>query len=77
MVDRHLFWCGLVRLKAEDYADEVGVEVGSPLAAEVSDIEFGGANLEATVEGEGTRWIVLVPMLPIHPRRFQRFSLLT
>lgn len=41
----------LLGLKAEDYADEVGAKVGSPLASEAPDMEFGKANPEIAIEG--------------------------
>lgn len=67
----------LSSLKAEDYAEEIGAEVGSPLAAEVPVVEFGGASLEAAIEGEGTNRVVPIPMTVDHLHPFQRFPLRT
>lgn len=62
-------------LKAEDYADEVGAEVGSPLAAKVPKVEFGCANPEAVAEGEGTSGAIPIPMSANSPLPIPEISL--
>ncbi|KAB1213278.1 hypothetical protein CJ030_MR5G009627 [Morella rubra] len=49
-------------IKAEDYAEEIGAEVGSPLVVEVPAAEFGKVNPEAVMEVEGTNMLVPTSM---------------
>ncbi|KAB1209245.1 hypothetical protein CJ030_MR6G016113 [Morella rubra] len=65
----------LSSIKAEDYAIEVGAEVGSPLAAEVPDAGLRGANPEAVAEGEGTSGLIPAPVTADSPSPIQEISL--
>lgn len=65
----------LSSIKAEDYAIEVGAEVGSPLAAKVLDVGLGGANSEAVAEGEGTSGLIPAPVTADSPSHISGISL--
>lgn len=61
--------------KAEDYTEEIGAEAGSPSAAKVSTVEFGGMNLEVVFEGEGTSGLAPIPMTIESPSPVSEISL--
>lgn len=62
-------------IKAEDYAEEIGVEVGSPLVVEVPAVEFGKVDPEAVMEGEGTSRLAPTSMTADSPSLVPKISL--
>ncbi|KAB1199720.1 hypothetical protein CJ030_MR0G015022 [Morella rubra] len=62
-------------LKVEDYADDAGGEVGSPLAEETLEVELGGATPEVVVEKGETSGTVPVPLIANLPSPVLEISL--
>lgn len=60
----------LLGLKAEDYANEVGAEVGSLLDSEAPDAELEGLTMKLQLRGRELVGLSSFLCLPIHPRRF-------